>query len=97
MENTEKKEKQQNNYTFSRNSILHDIGSIKPLPHTTIMQQTKQIENLYNWMDKLWLKVENIVVKGEIVRFEQFLLLSLCFQKAVSCRGVRKLQYEGKG
>ena len=24
----------------------------------------KKIENLYNWMDNLWLKVENIVAKG---------------------------------
>ena len=28
-------------------------------------------------------KGENIVEKGEIARSEQFLLLSLCFQKAV--------------
>ena len=27
-------------------------------------------------------KVENIVAKGEIARFEQFLLLSKCFQKS---------------
>ena len=33
-------------------------------------------------MDNLWLKVENIGAKGEIARFVQFLLLSLCFQKA---------------
>ena len=67
-----------------------------PFPHTTILQQTtlnifcQNIENLYNWMDNLWLNVENIVAKGEIARFEQFLFLSLCFQKAVCCRGVRK-------
>ena len=41
-------------------------------------------------MDNLWLKVENIVAKGEIACFEQFLLLSLCFQKAVCCRDVKK-------
>ena len=43
-------------------------------------------------MDNLGLKVtvENIVTKGEIARFVQFLLLSLCFQKAVCCRGIRK-------
>ena len=29
-------------------------------------------------MDNTWLKVENIVAKGEIACFEQFLLLSLC-------------------
>ena len=73
-------------------------------PHTTILQQKtlnifcQKRENLYNWMDNLWLKVENIVAKGEIARcFEQFLLLKLCFQKAVCCRGVRKRLYEGKG
>ena len=56
-----------------------------------------KIENLYNWMDNLWLKVENIVAKGEIARFEQFILLSLCFQKAVCCRGIKKRLYEGNG
>ena len=75
---------------------------LNPFPHTTILQQTtlnifcQKIENLYNWMDNLWLKVENIVAKGEIACFEQFFLLSLCFQKAVCCRGVRKHLYEGK-
>ena len=72
------------------------VMPLNPFPHTTILQQTtfnifcQKIENLYNWMNYLWLKVENIVAKGEIARFEQFLLLSLCFQKAVCCRGVRK-------
>ena len=28
------------------------------------MFSKSQIENLYNWMDNLWLKVENIVAKG---------------------------------
>ena len=56
-----------------------------------------KIENLYNWKDNLWLKVGNIVAKGEIACFEQFLLLSLCFQKAVCCRGVRKRLYVAKG
>ena len=48
-------------------------------------------------MDSQWLKVENNVAKEEIACFEKFLLLSLCFQKAVCCRGVRKRLYEGKG
>ena len=66
-----------------------------PFPHTTILQQTtlnifcRIMENLYNWMDNLWLKVENIVAKGEMARFVQSLLLLLCFQKAVCCRGER--------
>ena len=38
--------------------------------------------------------MENIVAKGETARSEQFLLLSLCFQKAVFCRDVRKRLYE---
>ena len=65
---------------------------INPFPHTTILQQTtlnsfcQKMENLYNWMDNLWLIVENIVAKGEIAGF----------QKAVCCRGVRKRLYEGK-
>ena len=42
-------------------------------------------------------KMENIVAKGEIACFEQFLLFSLCFQKAVCCRGARKRLYEGNG
>ena len=47
-------------------------------PHTTILQQTtlnifcQKIENLYNWMDNLWLKVENIVAKGEILVLRNF-------------------------
>ena len=74
-----------------------------PFPHTTILQQTtlnvfcQNIDNLHNWMDNLWQKVENIVAKGEIARSVQVLLLLLCFQKAVCCRGVRKRLYEGKG
>ena len=39
----------------------------------------QKIENLYNWMNNLWLKLENIVAKGAIASFEQFLLMSLCF------------------
>ena len=88
--------------TYSANEIIF-WSCINPFPHTTILQQTtlnvfcQNIENLHNWKDNLWLKVENIVAKGEIARFVQFLLLSLCFQKAVCCRGVRKRLYEGKG
>ena len=79
------------------------LGQINPFPYMTILQQTtlnifcQIMENLYNWMDNLWLKVDNIVTKEEIACFVQLLLLSLCFQKAVCCRGVRKRLYEGKG
>ena len=77
---------------------------VTTFPHTTILQQKtlnifcQKMENLYNWMDILWLKVENIVAKGKIARFEQFLLLSLCFQKVVCCSGVsQKASLWGKG
>ena len=86
-----------------RRVTLVTLTLVNPFPHTTILQQTtlnifcQIMENLYNWMDNLWLKVENIVTKREIARFVQFLLLLLCFQKAVCCRGVRKRLYEGKG
>ena len=48
------------------------------LPHTTILQQMtlniffQNIDNLYNWMDNLWLKVDKIVAKGEISLSPQF-------------------------
>ena len=48
---------------------------INPFPHTKILQQTTlniycpKIENLYNWMDNLWLKVGNIVALGAIASF----------------------------
>ena len=67
-------------------------NGLNPFPHTTILQQTtlsifcQKIENLYNLMDNLRLKLENIVAKGEIARFVQFIFWSLCFQKAVCCR-----------
>ena len=47
-------------------------------------------------MDNLCLKVENIMAKGEMAHFKKFRLLSLCFQKDVCCKGVRKRLYEGK-
>ena len=39
------------------------------------------ITSFVTMFSKIRLKVENIVSKGEIARFEQFLLLPLCFQK----------------
>ena len=41
-------------------------------------------------MDILCLKVENSVAKGAFAGFGPFLLLSLCFQKAVCYRGIIK-------
>ena len=82
-------------WTFVNRAKNKSLNLINPFPHTTNLQRTtlkifcQKIENLYNWMDNLWLKVKNIVAKGEIARFQEFFLLSLCFQKAVYCRGVR--------
>ena len=41
--------------------------------------------------------MENIVAKEEIAHLEQFLLLSLCFQKAVCCRGVKSVDMRARG
>ena len=73
------------------NNLSHVMGiwfmleSINPFPHTKILQQTtlnifcRKMENVYNWMDNLWLKVENIVAKWEIAHFVQIFLLSICY------------------
>ena len=52
--------------------------------------------SIIEWItyDKKW---KNIVAKGEIARFVQFLRLTLCFQKAVCCRGVKKASIWRKG
>ena len=76
---------------------------VNPFPHTTILQQTtlnifcQKLENLCNWMDNLWLKVENIVAKGEIACFEQFLLLSPCCKKSCLLQRRQKASIWGKG
>ena len=45
---------------------------------------------------KLSRRVENIVGKGEIARYEQFLLFQQCFQKFVS-QGRQKVSLCGNG
>ena len=45
------------------------------------------------WVSK---RVENTVRKGEIARYEQFLLFPLCFQK-MYCRHVKTRDCLGKG
>ena len=58
-----------------------------PFPHTTILQQTnwnifcQKIENLYKWMDNLWLTVENIVAEGEIAGLSNFFFCHDVFKK----------------
>ena len=42
-------------------------------------------------------RVENTVGKGEIARYEQFLLFPLCFQKACFPEGVKRCHCVGMG
>ena len=90
-------------FTTGNQCFLHLYNffmTFNPFPHTTILQQTtlnifcQKMENLNNWIDNLWL---TLWLKEKIACFEQFLLLSRCFRKAVSCRGVIKRLYKGKG
>ena len=56
----------------------------------------KKMEYLNNWKDNLWLKVENIASKGEIARFEQFLLFTI-FSKSRLLQRRQKASIWGKG
>ena len=42
-------------------------------------------------------RVENTVGKGEIARYEQFILFSRCFSKDFYCRHVKTRAYLGEG
>ena len=54
----------------------------------------QNIENLHNWMDNLWQKVENNVAKRESARFVQFLLCFVTmFSKKPSAAEVSKSVY----
>ena len=61
--------------------------AFNPLPHMPILGSSNSAANK-NMMSKIWTKgvqlpdqVENIVGKGEIARYVQFLLFLQCFQK----------------
>ena len=68
-----------------------------PFPHTANLQQitfkTSRQKNGKPQLMKvhvLWLKKNEIILtKGEIAHFEQFLLLSKCFQKVVFCKCIK--------
>ena len=75
---------------------------LTPFPCTYNKSSADDFENIppkkWKLMKVLLMhRVENMVTKGEITCFEQFLLLLPCFQKAVCYRGIRKRLYEGKG
>ena len=82
--------------------LMKILLQFNPFPHTTILHKTtlnlfcQKIENLHNWMDNPWQKVENIVTKGKLHVLCNFFFCH-CFQKAICCRGVRKCLYEEKG
>ena len=85
------------------NEKLSLNGCINRFPHTTILQQTtleiycQKMESLYNWMDNIWLKEENIVAKGEIARFEQFLRFVTMFSKSRLLQRRQNASIRGNG
>ena len=81
------------------NHYLAMIRRINPFPYTTDLQQTtlkishlKHEKSLYTGI-KVYLlfKVENIMAKGEIACFEQFLLFSQCFQMSSAAEGSKSV------
>ena len=74
-----------------------------PFPHTTNLQQTTlktqchKAEKSSVKIAKLLNKVKNIVAKGEIARFEQFLILSKCFQKSSAASASKCTLWAGQG
>ena len=60
---------------------LHVYRSINPLPHMAILGYRDMMSKIWINGDTLSDCVENIVGKGEIARYEQFLLFPQCFQK----------------
>ena len=75
---------------------------VNPFPHMTILQQTtlnifcQIMENLFNWMDNLWLKVENIVAKGEIAKRAISFFVTM-FSKSHLLQRHQKASIWGKG
>ena len=56
------------------------------------------MENLYNWLYNLWLKVENIVSKGEIVLvLGNFFFCHYVFKKLSAAEASDKRLYEWMG
>ena len=56
---------------------------------STLQSTDEQIEKSGKLEVTVWERVENIVIKGEITCFEDFHLLSECFQKASATAGVK--------
>ena len=74
-------------HLHSKSTCFSEIG-INPLPDNKILDWSKLKQfadgnyKLYENGRKFSKRVENTVGKGEIARYEQFLLFPPCFQKA---------------
>ena len=78
-------------------------GFVNPFPHATLLQQTtfnifcQKIENLCNWMDNPWLKVENIVTKKRNCSFWAISSFNTMFSKSRLLQRRQKASIWGKG
>ena len=85
-------------YIFTSN-----FCQFNPFPNTTNLPADgfehvlPKNRNLYNWMDNLWLKVENIVAKGKIARFVQFSSFVTMFSNSRLLQRRQKVSIWGKG
>ena len=96
-----------NQKRFWSNCAIHRliwiITGLNPFHHTTILQQTtlnvfcQNIENIHNWMDNIWQKVENIVAKGEICTFCTISSFVTMFSKSCLLQRRQKASIWGKG
>ena len=72
---------------FSREQLIYFFFFFSPFPKRQILDSSKFKESADDNFKfdengrKFSKRVENIVEKGEIARYEQFLLFPLCFQK----------------
>ena len=78
-------------------------GYVKPFPKRQILDLSKLkaiADDNFKFDEngrKFFRRVENTVGKGEIARYEQFLLFPQCFQKALFPRGIKRCHCVGMG
>ena len=72
----------------NQNRYINILNSVNPLPDDKILDSSKLKQSADDNFEfdentrKLSQRVENTVGKGEIARYEQFVLFPLCFHKA---------------
>ena len=100
------KTKQQTRQTSRRGDTRRDTdatGYVYSFPKQQILDSSKMKEfadDTFKFDEngrKLFKWVENTVGKGEIARYEQFLLFPHCFQKDLYCKRVKIRACLGKG